>query len=205
MAVSRRGFLKRTLIGGAGLTLAGAIPLALRRTLLRPAPAEPLRLFDPAEYSVLAAVADRIVPRTAADQPTAAEIGVAQKADLLLSRADPDTQRDFKQLLGLFDSALAAFLLDGRTRPFTRLSPEDQDRALVDWRDSRLALRRSGFQALERLCAALYYADPRSYSTVGYPGPPLVPRADGTVVGGTAASRRAYLDSLRAAPAGSAK
>ncbi|MHB1846081.1 MAG: gluconate 2-dehydrogenase subunit 3 family protein [Deltaproteobacteria bacterium] len=200
MPVTRRGFLKRSLLGGASLALAGSLPLALRRTALRALPSEPLRLFNPAEYSVLAAIADRVVPVTRPGEPSAQEIGVAQKADALLSRADRDTQNDFKQLLGLFDSALAAFLLDGRTRPFTALSPTEQDRALAQWRDSRLPLRRSGFQALQRLCAALYYSDPRTAQTVSYPGPPLLARADGSVVGGTAADRKAYLDSLRTAP-----
>ncbi len=192
MAVSRRGFLSRALLGTAGLAAAGSVPLALRRTRLRPLPpGRPLRFFTPREFSIFAAVADRIVPQLSADQPTVEELDVPGKADELLSRADPDTQHDFRQLLALFDSALAAFLLDGRPTPFTELSPDAQDRALAQWRTSRLPLRRSGFQGLSRLSLALYYSDPRSYPGVGYPGPPLLMRADGTAVGGTAEERAA--------------
>ena len=142
MAVSRRGFLSRALLGTAGLAAAGSVPLALRRTRLRPLPpGRPLRFFTPREFSIFAAVADRIVPQLSADQPTVEELDVPGKADELLSRADPDTQHDFRQLLALFDSALAAFLLDGRPTPFTELSPDAQDRALAQWRTSRLPLR----------------------------------------------------------------
>jgi hypothetical protein len=192
--VTRRGFLKRTLLGTAALAAAGAVPLALRRTRLRPLPAgASLRFFTPAEYAIFAAVADRIVPKLSPDQPTAEEVGVPLKADELLSRADASTRHDFKQLLGLFDNALASALLDGRLEPFTQASPEAQDRALAQWRTSRLPLRRSGFQGLSRLSLALYYSDPRTYAGVGYPGPPLLLRADGTAVGGTPEERAAAM------------
>jgi hypothetical protein len=204
MAVGRRGFLKRTLLGTAVLAAAGAVPLALRKGAGRPLPpGAELLFFTPTEYGVFAAVADRIVPKIDPGQPTAGEVGVALKADHLLSRADPDTRHDFKQLLGLFDNALASFVLDGRARPFTRLSPDEQDQALRQWRDSRLPLRRSGFQGLERLSLAIYYSDPKTYAGIGYPGPPLLVRKDGSVVGGTPDQRAAYLASLQ--PAGAAK
>ncbi|HET9451941.1 MAG TPA: hypothetical protein VFO83_13715, partial [Aggregicoccus sp.] len=55
---------------------------------------------------------------------------------------------------------------------FTRLSPEAQDAVIADWRDSGLALRRTGFQALRALAAGAYYSSPRVWPAVGYPGPP---------------------------------
>ena len=201
MALDRRRFLKRTL-AGAGIVLgAGGLPLALRATRLRPLPpGAALRCFTPAEYSIVADVADRMLAGLPADQPTPEQVGVALKADALMALSDPDTQKDFKQLLGLFDNALAGFLFDGRTAPFSALDAAAQDRALRAWRDSRLPLRRSGFQGLRRLCLAMYYSDPRSYPSLGYPGPPLLVRADGSAVGGTAEDRAAYRASLRETP-----
>ena len=38
---------------------------------------------------------------------------------------------------------------------------------------SRLAVRRTGYQALKRLACAMYYASPEVYGSVGYPGPPV--------------------------------
>ena len=64
----------------------------------------------------------------------------------------------------------------GSPTPFTRCSPAAQDARLEAWRRSRLALLRSGYQALKRLAHATYYSSPEIYALVGYAGPPEVPR-----------------------------
>jgi hypothetical protein len=52
------------------------------------------------------------------------------------------------------------------------MSPEEQDAHLRRWQSSRLAIQRTGYQAMKRLCCALYFSDPATYASVGYPGPP---------------------------------
>ena len=52
------------------------------------------------------------------------------------------------------------------------MSPEEQDRHLRRWQTSRLAIQRTGFQAMKRLCCALYFSAPETYASIGYPGPP---------------------------------
>ena len=182
---TRRGLLKKTLGGAALLAAAGAVPLALRKTRLRAAKA-PLRFFTPAEYSVFAAVAERVLARGDADvpkdlagvlktrpaAPLPAELDVAGKADAFLAPLDPASAKDLKQLLALFDNALFSLATGGPPRPFTRMSPVEQDAHLERWATSRLAVRRTGFQALKRLSAAIYYGSPETYASVGYPGPP---------------------------------
>ena len=61
-------------------------------------------------------------------------------------------------------------------RPFTRASAAEQDARLEAWRRSRLAILRSGYQALKRLSDAVYYSSPEVYALIGYPGPPSVPQ-----------------------------
>ncbi len=182
---TRRGFLKKTVAGAALLAAAGAVPLALRKTRLRPAK-QPLRFFSPAEYSVFAAVAERVLARGGADVPSElagvlkgrpaapapADVDVAGKADAFLAPLDATSAKDLKQLLALFDNALFSFATGGPPRPFTRMSASEQDAHLERWATSRMALRRTGFQALKRLSAAVYYGDPSTYASVGYPGPP---------------------------------
>ncbi len=152
MAESRRGLLKKTLAGAALLAAAGAVPLALRKTKLR-ATTQALQFFTPAEYSIWAAVAGRILT----DSPP--QLDVAAKKDL-------------KQLLALFDNALFSFLSGGPPRPFTQMTPAEQDAQLAAWQTSRLAIKRTGYQAMKRLTCALYFSDPATYAAVGYPGPP---------------------------------
>src|SRR5712671_2692402 len=182
---TRRGFLKKTVAGAALLAAAGAVPVALRKTRLRTAP-HPLRFFTAAEYSVFAAVADRVLARGTADvpaelagvlrarpaAPAPEAVDVAGKADAFLAPLDAQSAKDLKQLLALFDNALFSLATGGPPRPFTRMSPAEQDAHLERWATSRMAVRRTGFQALKRLSAAVYYGAPATYASVGYPGPP---------------------------------
>jgi Gluconate 2-dehydrogenase subunit 3 len=172
MPETRRGLLKKTLGGAALLAAAGAVPLAMRKTRLREAPAG-LQFFTAAEYSIWAAVADRIlVEEKPSGAPTAAQIDVAAKADAFLAPLPEADRKDLKQLLALFDNALFSLVQGGPPRPFTAMSPQEQDAHLRRWETSRLAIQRTGYQAMKRLCCALYFSAPATYASAGYPGPP---------------------------------
>ena len=181
---SRRGLLKKTLGGGVLLAVAGSVPLALRKTRLRE-PRTKLRFFTAAEYSIWAAVADRVLATDATaataepeqigapgPAPAPAEIDVAGKADAFLAPLPASDAKDLKQLLALFDNALFSFVSGGPARPFTQMSAAEQDVHLLGWQTSRLAIKRTGFQAMKRLCCALYFSQPATYASVGYGGPP---------------------------------
>lgn len=168
---SRRTVLKTGLLGGAALALGGGTFLELRSTRRVSPPPEGLLVFDGVEYSILDAVSRRIVaPLPGA--PTVDDVRVAFNADRVMARADPGTQRDMKRLLRLLENALVGFLFSGRTLPFTRLSPGQQDVVLRSWRDSSLALRRTAFQAIRSLSIAGYFGSPKSWPAASYPGPP---------------------------------
>jgi hypothetical protein len=175
--LDRRRFLKRGLIGGGLLFLAGALPFAFRSTLRRQ-PRAPLRLLSEDEYAVFAAAAARLAPGDGAGPkwPTADALYCAGKVDALMARVHPDVGADFRRLLRLFESSFLGGLVAGSPRPFTRATPAEQDARLEAWRTSRLALLRSGYQALKRLAHATYYSSPEVYALLGYPGPPEVPQ-----------------------------
>ncbi len=169
MHLSRRTVLRYGL-GGALVLAAAGTGIALQGTRLRK-PTGPLQVLDVRTYSILAAVADRIVP--ARDGfPAATELRVPEKIDALLAQSDPALGHEVRQVLLLVENALAGLVFDARPRPFTRLPPEAQDDVLQAWRTSAVKLRRTAYVALQGLCAASYYADPAIYARVGYPGPP---------------------------------
>ena len=176
MIGSRRGLFKKGLLGGALLVLGGGAGLALRRTRLGAPPRGKLALFSPEEHAIFAAVADRVVPGDGAPTiwPRAGALDCAGKADALLARVHPEVGAEFRQLLRLFENGLPGFLLTGSVAPFTALPPAAQDARLRAWRDSRLALLRTGYLALVRLATATYYSSPEVYALVGYAGPPQV-------------------------------
>ena len=174
----RRRFLKRGLFGGALLILGGALPFVFRSTRRGSAPRGPLRLLSADEYAVLAAVAARIVPGDGADArwPRAEALDCAGKVDALMATVHPDVGNDFRRLLRLCESGFVGAFTAASPRPFTRASAAEQDARLEAWRRSRLAILRSGYQALKRLADAVYYSSPEIYPLIGYPGPPSVPQ-----------------------------
>ena len=174
----RRRLLKRGLLGGALLLIGGAVPLALRSTLARRRPARPLKLLSENEHAIFAAVAARVAPGDGAGTswPTADALDCAGKVDALMARVHPEVGAELRKLLHLFENALVGLVVSGSPTPFTRASPAAQDARLAAWRDSRVAVLRSGYQALKRLAHATYYSSPEIYGLVGYPGPPAVPQ-----------------------------
>ena len=174
----RRSFLKKGILGAALLLVGGAVPLALRGGLDRARPRGALRLFTPHEYAIFAAIAARVAPGDGADAswPTAEALDCAGKADALMAQAHPAVGTELRRLLHLFESGLSGLFTNAQPTPFTRLAPAVMDARLEAWRHSRVALLRSGYQALKRLAQATYYSSPEVYARVGYPGPPVVPQ-----------------------------
>ncbi len=68
---------------------------------------------------------------------------------------------------------LRALLAGLAASGFTRRRGESRERALVGWCDSRLALRRAGFQALRKGLLTISYTLPGTpaWERIGYPGP----------------------------------
>jgi len=166
--MNRRTFVQRGLFGGA-LLLFGGGGLVLYPTRHLGSPTKPLRVLDDRGFQVVIAIAARVVTA-----PDADPILLAERIDESLSRTPPEAQADLGNLLGLFENALPGLLFNGRPVPFTRLDGPAQDRVLESWRDSRLAVRRTGYHALRRLCFVAYYGDERAWPSIHYGGPPNV-------------------------------
>jgi hypothetical protein len=164
--MTRRTLLKRGLFGGALLLLGGSGVLAVLPSKDMGTALGPLLALDPKAFNVLVAFAARVVTAKGSDP-----IVIAQGVDKVLSSAVVETRDDLNKLLGLFENALGGLLLDGRVTPFTRLDPEAQDKVLEAWRSSRLAIRRTGFQALRKLCLATWYGTEASWAPIGYAPP----------------------------------
>jgi hypothetical protein len=170
LPLTRRQLLRRGLFGGALLLLGGGGLLALRPGRSATLPKEGLKVLDHREYALVQAVADRMIPQL--PELPRPEVDVGARVDGIIAGLSPSAQRELKQLFGLFDNALFGFLFGGQTRPFTLLEPADQDEVLGQWRDSRLAVRRTGFAALRGLVMGAFYSAPAAWPLVGYPGPP---------------------------------
>lgn len=167
--MKRRELIKYGLFG-TGLFTAAAVGLSMRATKLRE-PKMELRCFSVLEFSILAAIADCIMPE-GTFFPSASELQVPEKVDHFLATTEEYVQADFKALLHLMENALGNGLLELSPQTFTYSSPEEQIILLESWQHSSINIRRTAFKALNSLCQATYFGDPESHSLIGYDGPP---------------------------------
>lgn len=163
---TRRGFLKKGLIGGALLSASAAALSLWPQKRQDGVPTPPLKVLNEGAFWTMVAIAGRVIP---ADGNA---VKVATAVDQALSYVSKEAQRDLNTLLGLFENGVAGVFLGGSAKPFTQRSPEDQDHALDNWATSKVALLRGGVGALRKLALASHYGDPSSWKLMGYQGPP---------------------------------
>ncbi|MGC2289647.1 MAG: GMC family oxidoreductase N-terminal domain-containing protein [Thermoplasmata archaeon] len=140
--------------------------------------------FSPQERATLRTACDTIVPSLPFSRDSlafysrkATDVGVDDRIlEVVQAEFGPRQAAQIHRLLRAFESPGLNLLLDGRPARFTRLSPEGRAEYLGRWRDSRLPLKRSGFQTLKRLVCFLYYSAPGpsgpnpNWADIGYPG-----------------------------------
>jgi hypothetical protein len=161
----RRGIVGTILIAAAGATGAFWWPTRRRR------PRAGLRVFDETEASILSAVAATVLA-IEPGAPSADEVDVVGRVDALLALSPIPVQREFARLLHIFENGTTGLLTATGWTSFTAAGPASREARLHAWQTSRIALFRTGFQAMKRLCGACYYSSPASWPAIGYPGPP---------------------------------
>ena len=160
-----------TLGGIAGLFAVSGIGLSLQSSKAYPHDEDSRLTFSARELSILAAIAETIVPHNK-DFPSGLTLKVAAGVDALLSKAHPDAVTEIKQLLMLLENAALNGLTHFHPIPFSQMPLEERTEILDGWASSPLALQRKGFKALNGLCQSAYYAQSSVHSLVGYDGPP---------------------------------
>lgn len=171
---TRRGFLRKGLVGAPLLAIGGGAFLAFRRTLRAAKPRAALSVLSLDEYAIFASVAARVVA-VDDDSPSTDAADVAGRADAAMALWPEADQVEFRRLLRLFENALTGVATGTGVETFTASSAARQDARLAAWARSRLAVFRTGHQALRRLASACYYAAPETWPATGYPGPPELP------------------------------
>jgi len=134
------------------------------------------RLSDSARQvfaAVAAAVLDGSLPADKAQREAA--IGAhLQRLDNMLAGFPAATQAELSQLLALLSSTAGRIGLAGLHTDWPQASVAELQQALQGMRTSSLAMRQQVYHALRDLTNAAFYADPASWSLLGYPGPQSV-------------------------------
>ena len=167
--MKRKTFL--TLGGVTGLFAIAGIGISLQYTKPYTHDDKGRLTFSARELSILAAVAETILPQNK-DFPSGLTLKVAEGVDSLLSKAHPSAVAEIKQLLMLLENAALNGLTHFHPIPFSQMPLEERTEILDGWASSPLALQRKGFKALNGLCQSAYYAQSHVHHLVGYNGPP---------------------------------
>ncbi|MDF2770983.1 MAG: hypothetical protein K0S86_476 [Geminicoccaceae bacterium] len=125
-------------------------------------------MLSPAHRTVLDAVARRVVPHAFAN---GRRVDIVPRIEDRLRDTPPEAQRDLERALTALGSRTAGVILSRELTPFTRLSPERQDRVLARWSASPLLTARAVYHGLRRLILAVYYSLPEAWDEIGYLGP----------------------------------
>ncbi len=167
----RRSFLKFGLAGAALLAVGGGTWLGTRRTRPSAGLSGPFTVLTPEEATVFLELSDRLLPPRPGF-PAPLDVDLPRRIDGLLGLMPAEGQKEVRQLVGLFENALAGLVLDGQWRTFTASSHEQQDARIRSWQKSRLEVRRTGYRALKKIVYGSYYGARETWDAIGYPGPP---------------------------------
>jgi len=167
--MKRRTFLAAGALGVAALAAGGWLRYGLRH-------APPGRALDDDARVIVAALVpaflDGALPVHAPlrDSAIIETVGAVDAAVLGLP---PSAQHELAQLFGLLGFPPARMALGMRTAWSDAPTVEVQA-ALQRWQGSRSLLLRSAYDGLHQLILAAWYANPRAWHDIGYPGPPAL-------------------------------
>ena len=162
---SRRTFIKAGLVGGLILGAGGAWYAATRET----APAGPLTRSTRSMFLAIVPVmlsgmlGDK-------DEPVEHVVDGVERAVAGLSSA---AQAELAELFGLLGFYPARKLMTG-IGEWHLATQADVESFLNRWRYHRFALFQGAYAALHDLVLGAWYAQPDSWESIGYPGPPEV-------------------------------
>ena len=171
---SRRQFIK-TGIAGALLLAAAAYfqkPLdrAGKQALVAGNP------LDASLRTVIPAIAPVMLQGafpTGADRAAAPE-RITRGVALAVGALSAASQKEVAELFALLAFAPTRIAVAGLTPSWEQAGAADIEGFLRRWQHSRLDLLKSGYQALHDLVLGAWYADPQSWTAIGYPGPPVL-------------------------------
>ena len=159
--------------------LAGAAVLAGARWLMPSAPtggSAPAGLTTEAADIVRAlapALLDGALPDDAAERDdaitrTVAAVGAA------IEGLPPATREELATLFALLAAMPVRIFVAGVGGAWRDATVADANGFLVRLQKSRWSVKRSAYDALHQLTFAAWYADPRAWPAIGYPGPPAL-------------------------------
>lgn len=166
--MDRRTFVKRSLLSGGALGVAGTGYLGIRGNHSLAEPLRELYVFDDVSFGVMTAFAETVLAL-----PTADPRQIAHGIDESLRYATPEARNDVGLVIGVLENSLSGLLTRGSLTLFSELTPEGRAEAIRRWGESSVSLLRGASNSLRKLCMGVHYAKMENAKELGYLGPPL--------------------------------
>jgi hypothetical protein len=172
MDPNRRHFLQAGLAGAAVLAIAGGVAWFRRRIdVAASAPALGEDARDVVRAIVPSLLAGALPPggeRAAAIDETVAGV------DLAIAGLAPSARAELAELFALLTLGAGRRAFAGVSSAWHDATRDEVDAFLASWQASSWALKRTAYDAMHQLVLAAWYANPRSWPAIGYPGPPAL-------------------------------
>jgi hypothetical protein len=167
--LSRRRFLKASLVAGGAVLGAGGGGLLLLRGS---APSvEGLLVLDAHEYKTLQSLVEVMLPRTEAIPIDSASMDLPRAFDDFLSKEPEHNVKDLQKALVLIEFGPLVF--DKKVTTFSRLDPVTRAEHWGAWGTSDSLLRRQVSVAMRKFFNLVYFDHEEVWPHIGYPGPSL--------------------------------
>lgn len=126
-----------------------------------------------ASREIFAAVARAVLDGVLPTEPVreAAIDAHLQRVQQTIQGFPPETQRELSLLLGALGTTAGRRALTSLAEPWISASVPQVQAAMQDMRLSTITARQQIYQALRDITNGAYFADPTSWSAIGYPGP----------------------------------
>lgn len=168
METSRRSFLKAGALGALVLAAGGGIYRATQ------SPSPQRFVLDGEARAALGAIVPAILSGALPLEPAERKTAIAATVEgvhTAISNLPLAVQKEVQDLFGLLALAPARRLLTGISGGWAGASEAEVAAFLQEWRLHRFALLRTAYGALHDLALGAFYAQPSSWSAIGYPGP----------------------------------
>jgi hypothetical protein len=166
----RRTFLSLGVAGAATLAAAGWWASLTKRS-------PNARALDDDATRVVAAIVPAMLDGALPGGGLARAAAIRETVDgvaLAIASLPPAMRVELERLFMLLALPAGRRVFAGVAAPWREASPEEVARCLDAWRASAWLLKRTAYDALRQLIIAAWYGNPRSWSAIGYPGPPVL-------------------------------
>ncbi len=172
LLVSRRRFLKAGMFGSVVLVTSGlAVNLAQKES---PSVHPGYQWLQPQDVAFLSAILPALLKDSIPDgnEGKPAVIRGLQQLDANLHRLSPEVQKQVRQLFDVATGPLTKGITTGIWQPWEQVTPAVAETFLQRWRNSRLALFRMAYSAINQLSLMAWHETQSAWLHIGFSGPP---------------------------------